>query len=537
MTGRASVVTTALAYERVRRIPTVYNKDVVMIRGDYIEITHKFYSIEDISKAAASGLPIRLSPEVARKIDEGRDYVMKIASSEDFAYGINTGFGSLCTTKVDQSELSALQHNHLLSHACGVGMIVPELLSRIVVLVKLLTFRSGNSGIGRETLDRVIDLWNQGVVGAIPQKGSVGASGDLAPLAHLALPLIGQGEVWMDGHLIPASEALSRLGMAPVQLGPKEGLCLTNGVQYINGYGVMSLVRAQRLLRLADLCAAMSIQGFCTANTFYDALIHRTSHHPERSVCASNITALTQGSNHYALPQCNAAKEDPYSFRCAPQVHGAVRQVIDFATSSIAKECNSVSDNPLVFPEADKLLTGGNLHGQATAFALDFAAISMSELANISERRTYQLLSGQNGLPDFLISRPGVNSGFMVVQYTSAALVNENKVMSTPASIDTIPTCHLQEDHVSMGGTSAYKLVTVLDNCEIILAIEFLCACQATQLNEGLVLSEPAERLLNAFRKTVPFLEHDLLMSDLINKTHVFLASSPEVNAVLETLE
>lgn len=508
-----------------------------MICGDHIEIADRFYTLEEIVAAAGSQLPIRLTDDVLRQIDRGRAYVEAIAASDTVAYGINTGFGSLCTTQVGRDELSLLQHNHLLSHACGVGEYVSEMLSRVVVLVKLLTFRGGHSGIGRRTVERLIELWNKGVVGAIPKKGSVGASGDLAPLAHLALPIIGRGDVWFDGRLVSASEALSRLGMEPIVLGPKEGLCLTNGVQYINAHGVVSLNRARRLVKLADLCAAMSIQGFCAAKTFFDPLVHATSRHPERGICAANLVALTEQSNHHLLPQCNAAKEDPYSFRCVPQVHGAVRQVVDFATSTIEKECNSVSDNPLVFPDADKLLTGGNLHGQSTAFALDFAAISLSELANISERRTYQLLSGQNGLPDFLIARPGANSGFMVVQYTSAALVNENKVLSTPASIDTIPTCHLQEDHVSMGGTSAYKLVTVLDNCETVLAIEFLCACQAMQLSQGLLLSPTAERLLKAFRKNVPFLEQDTLMSELISRAQGFLAGAPEVDSVLERLE
>ncbi len=507
-----------------------------MIEGDNLVIGSRYYSVDEIGQAAASRLPIRLDAEVAESIARGRALVQRIAESDELAYGINTGFGSLCTTRIDRSQLSELQRNHLLSHACGVGDVVPEHLSRLVLLVKLLTMRTGHSGIGRVPIDRMIELWNRGVVGAIPQKGTVGASGDLAPLAHLALPLIGLGQVWMNGELRPAAAALESLGLQPIELGPKEGLCLTNGVQYINAYGLMAILRARRLLKLADLCATMSIQGFCTARSFYDPMLHRTSWHPERQVCAANLSRLAEGSNHHALPQCNAAQEDPYSYRCAPQVHAAVRQTIAFASTTLANECNSVSDNPLVFPEAGVLLTGGNLHGQSTAFALDFSAIALSELANISERRTYQLLSGQNGLPDFLVSKPGVNSGFMIVQYTSAALVNENKVLATPASIDTIPTCHLQEDHVSMGGTSAYKLMTVLENCETVLAIEFLCACQAVDLSVGLKLSPPCERLHAAFREEVPFVERDVLMGDLIQAARTFLDHSPQVQSLLETL-
>ncbi|MYM91841.1 histidine ammonia-lyase [Rugamonas sp. FT82W] len=500
-------------------------------------ISDRHYSVQELFDAAAQATTLAVTDDVRRKIIAGHDYVKEVARSERIAYGVNTGFGSLCTTKVPQEQLSRLQHNHLLSHACGVGEIVPAQISRMVVLVKLLTFRGGHSGVGMEVVDRIMALWNRGVVGAIPRKGTVGASGDLAPLAHLALPLIGLGEVWADGHLRASAAVMEELGLAPLTLGPKEGLCLTNGVQYINSLGAHALVSARRLVKLADVCAAMSFQGFNAARSPFDPLVHTTTLHPERRQVAANLAFCTEGGDHYAQQHSNPAAEDPYSFRCSPQVHGAVRQTVDFAVGLIEKECNSVSDNPLVFADERQILTAGNLHGESTAFALDFSAIALSELSNISERRTYQLLSGQNGVPPFLIADAGVNSGFMVVQYTSAALVNENKVLSTPASIDTIPTCHLQEDHVSMGGTSAYKLATIIENCHTVLAIELLCAAQAIDLNPQLTLSPVARRLHTAFRKVVPYVAQDVLMHELIKNAEDFIRRSDVLDELLDQLQ
>lgn len=508
-----------------------------MLVGQTIELDVRFYSPAELISAARSGLPLRIASQVMDRIAQGHQFVLEIAQSDNLHYGINTGFGALCHNHIDPDQLSALQQNLLKSHACGVGEPVSEEVSRIVTLIKLLTFRTGNSGVSPSTVTRIVELWNHGVVGTIPRKGTVGASGDLAPLAHLFLPLIGLGDVWYRGAMHPAGPILAELGIAPLMLQPKDGLCLTNGVQYINALGALAAVRSSRLVALADICAAVSMQAFSAASTFIDPLVHQVSAHPERARVARHVTALTSGSNHAQLPHCNPAKEDPYSFRCLPQVHGAVRQVVTYLSEIIARECNSVSDNPLVFPEQKRILTCGNLHGQSTAFALDFGAIGISELASISERRTYQLLSGQNGLPAFLVAKPGVNSGFMVPQYTSAALVNENKVMATPASVDTIPTCHLQEDHVSMGGTSAYKFETVLENCETILAIELLTACQAIDMNPGLVLSEAGREIHQAFREVVPLLHNDAVMAELIERARKFCAGSPVINRQIARME
>ncbi|MFG1918460.1 histidine ammonia-lyase [Micromonospora sp. NPDC048898] len=493
-----------------------------------VEITFADYTLEDLHEIATTRPRLVLAGDVVEKIAEGARYIEKIQLQNRHIYGVNTGFGSLCETRIDPSAMSALQHKHLVSHACGIGEVVPELISRLAMLVKLLTFRAGYCGISLDVVGRLLDLWNTGVIPAIPKKGSVGASGDLAPLAHLALPVIGLGRVYHDGELVDAAPVLAELGWKPITLRPKEGLALTNGVQYINAIATDCIVRAGRLVRTADVVAALSLQAFSCSETFYEQILHDTSRHPERGVVAANLRTMVEGSNHFTLPGCNVAKEDPYSFRCVPQVHGAVRQTYGFARTIVERECNSVSDNPLFFPEHDRVILGGNLHGESTAFALDFLAIAMSELANISERRTYQLLSGQHNLPDYLVPVPGLDSGLMIPQYTSAALVNENKVLSTPASVDTIPTCQLQEDHVSMGGTSAYKLMQILDNCEYVLGIELTTAAQAVDLNKELRLGPASQRVYDEFRSVVPFLDADRQQSLDIEaaRTHV-RAQSP----------
>lgn len=455
-----------------------------------------------------------LHEDVKAAITAGADCVSRKLSKERYIYGVNTGFGSLCEERVGDDEVEELQLRHVTSHACGVGEPVSERLSRLVLLIKLLTFRSGRTGISMKPVERLVDLWNNDLIPAIPKRGTVGASGDLAPLAHMALPLIGMGRVYADGRLADAGTALEARGLSAIRLAPKEGLALTNGVQYINAIATDCLVRIEELVRVADFIAAFSIQGFSAARTFYQALYHETSWHRDRRVVAANLRRLLEGSNHWELPTCNKSRQDPYSFRCIPQVHAAVRQTVGHALKTMVDEVNGVSDNPLFFAEEDTVLFGGNLHGESTAMVLDFLAIAVSELASISERRTYQLLSGARGLPDFLVKRPGLNSGFMIAQYTSAALVNESKVLSTPASVDTIPTCQLQEDHVSMGGTSAYKLQQIVENCEYVLAVELLIGCQAVEMNAGLRLSAPCAEVLAEFREAVAPLEEDRVLSD-----------------------
>ncbi len=482
-----------------------------------------YYSLAKLRDIVDARPNLKMSDDAWAKIDAGASFVQKKAREDRHIYGVNTGFGSLCETRVESDEMEALQYNHVVSHAVGIGEIVPERLSRLTMLIKLLTLRSGNTGISRSPVERLLDFWNNDIIPAIPKNGTVGASGDLAPLAHMGLPILGLGKVHFHGKIVESSTALQAMGWEPIRLKPKEGLAITNGVQYINAHAAASLMQLEDLIKCADVVAALSTQAFSGSRTFYHASYHETSYHEDRKTVAANFRELLDGSNHFALSTCNRSMQDPYSFRCIPQVHGAIRQTFGFVKDVIEKECNSVSDNPLFFPEQDLVLFGGNLHGESTAFGLDFLAIAASELASISERRTYQLLSGQRGLPDFLVRHPGLNSGFMIVQYTSAALVNENKVLSTPASVDTIATCQLQEDHVSMGGTSAYKLGQIIENFQYILAIELMTAVQAIELNPALQLSPITQKIVDDFRQTVSFLETDRVMNEDIEKSHAFL--------------
>ena len=471
------------------------------------------YSLIDLQRLVEECPRLELTNNVKDKITAGANFVLEKAAEDLHIYGVNTGFGSLCETRIEASEMETLQHNHVLSHAVGVGEIVPERISRLTLVIKLLTFRSGRTGISLPCVEKFLDLWNNNIIPAIPKKGSVGASGDLAPLAHMGLPVLGLGKVHYKGDIVEAKTAMDAEGLKPNILQPKEGLAITNGVQYINANAVDSLLDFRELICSLDVIASLSAQGFSTSRTFYQQAYQETSFHEERDVVGANLRRLLEGSNHYELPTCNKSMQDPYSFRCIPQVHAAIRQTYRFAEEIIEKECNSVSDNPLFFPELNKILFGGALHGESTAMFLDYSAIAASELANISERRTWQLQSGARGLPDFLVKHSGLNSGMMITQYTSAALVNENKVFAIPASIDTIATCQMQEDHVSMGGTSAYKLRSILDNCAYVLGIELLNAAQAVDMNHGLKMSAMTQPIHKEFRERVPTLENDRILS------------------------
>lgn len=494
--------------------------------SDTHTITLDYYSLPDLEYLVETRPILSLHPTVIEKINKGHEFVIKKSQQDRYIYGVNTGFGSLCETRVLDSEMETLQYNHVISHAVGVGPIVSERLSRLTMINKFLTFRWGSTGISIDVVNRFLDFWNNDAIPTIPKKGTVGASGDLAPLAHMGLPLISLGSFHRNGEIVNADAVHSEFNWQPLKLKPKEGLAITNGVQYINANAVDSLLEIGEFVKCADVIASLSAQAFSTSRTFYQPLYHTTSYHPERTVVANNFVNLLDGSNHFELETCNKSMQDPYSFRCIPQVHGAVRQAYNYASDIIEKECNSVSDNPLFFPEQDEILFGGALHGESTAMTLDFLAIALSELVYVSERRTYQLLSGQRGLPDFLVAKFGLNSGLMIAQYTSAALVNENKVMATPASIDTIPTCQLQEDHVSMGGTSAYKLQTIRENANIVFSIELLHAVQAIDLNKGLKLSDKTQSIVQDFRKVVEFLHSDRVISDDIEKSVKFFKSN-----------
>lgn len=486
-------------------------------------ITSTYYTVDILRDLLEQKPLLQLDSDVEAHIQTGAAYVQTKAQEDRYIYGVNTGFGALCESRISTGQMEQLQQNIIISHACGIGKVAPEDISRLTMLIKLLTFRTGHTGITLSTVHQLLEFWNHDIIPATPAKGTVGASGDLAPLAHLALPLLGMGEVYLRGRLVLASDALQERGFSPIALTYKEGLALINGVQYITAFAASCLMDIGDLIRSADVIASLSIQAFSASSTFYQAQYHTTSRHQDRQKCAANLRLLLEGSNHFTLPTCNKSMQDPYSFRCIPQVHGAIRQTYHFAKNVVEDEINSVGDNPLFFPEEDLILFGGNLHGESPALMMDFLSIATSELANISERRTYQLLSGQRGLPSFLAKEPGINSGLMIAQYTSAALVNENKVYATPASIDTIPTSQLQEDHVSMGGTAAYKLRQIVENTEYILAIELFTSIQAIPLNKNLSLSPKTDEIVAQFQQIIPFLEKDKILSGDIEQSHQFL--------------
>jgi len=413
-------------------------------------------------------------------LDRNRDLVRKALQDGSAHYGINTGFGILADQRIEDNKLSQLQQNLLLSHACGVGDPVPPEITRLMLQLKIHALGLGNSGISRSTFDQLLAFEKLGLTAWVPSRGSVGASGDLAPLAHLCLPLIGRGEVWnsTESGKIEAVDAMQRLGIEPVELKAKDGLALINGTQMMAAYGAYVLERALVLQREADILASMSLEALQGSAAPFDSRIHRVRPHAGQIDVAANIRKLLEHSEIMDSHRDCGRVQDPYCLRCVPQVHGASRDALAFATNTIEIELNSVTDNPLVFDNGD-IISGGNFHGQPLALAMDFAAIALAELGSISERRTYLLLEGHDGLPKFLMKDTGVNSGFMIPQYTAAALVSENKVLCHPASVDSIPTSLGQEDHVSMGSISALKLLSVLRNVERVLAVELLSAAQA----------------------------------------------------------
>ena len=423
----------------------------------------------------------------ARPVRRSRAVVEQALQSGEAHYGINTGFGALAAKRISDDQLRQLQRNILLSHACGVGDPVPKSVSRLMLRLKIHALGLGNSGISEETFAALLAIEDADLVPWIPSRGSVGASGDLAPLAHMSLPLIGLGEFWDPAGTAaePATTGLERHQLEPVELQAKDGLALINGTQLMLAYGAEVLHRAQKLVRICDLLAAMSLEALQGSDRPFDKRIHGIRPHPGQIRVAANIRTLLNDSEILESHRNCGKVQDPYCLRCVPQVHGASRDSLAHVLDVFERELNSVTDNPLVFENGD-ILSGGNFHGQPLALAMDYAALALSELASISERRTYLLLEGHDGLPKLLMNDTGVNSGFMIPQYTAAALVSENKVLAHPASVDSIPTSLGQEDHVSMGATSAFKLYQILENLEHVLSVELLTATQALDFRQPL---------------------------------------------------
>ena len=443
-------------------------------------------------------------------VERSRQVVIDAMAGGEAHYGINTGFGVLANRRIEDNQLAELQQNILLSHACGVGDPVPPEITRLMLQLKIHALGLGNSGISKTTFRQLLAMEQHGLTPWVPSRGSVGASGDLAPLAHLCLPLIGRGEVWNgdESGKVDAGTAMNRLGLEAIELAAKDGLALINGTQLMTAYGAFVLERARVLRVEADILAAMSLEALQGSAVPFDTRIHRLRPHPGQAAVAENVLHLLEKSEILDSHRDCGRIQDPYCLRCVPQVHGASRDALSYASSVVETELNSVTDNPLVFDNGD-ILSGGNFHGQPLALALDFAAMALAELASISERRTYLLLEGHDGLPRLLMQDTGVNSGFMIPQYTAAALVSENKVLCHPASVDSIPTSLGQEDHVSMGSISALKLLDVLHNVEHVLAVEFLTAAQALDFRSPLKPGHGVQVAHELLRKRIAHADRD----------------------------
>jgi histidine ammonia-lyase len=489
---------------------------------NYLPLDKNPTNFQQIKNLLAHEQLVSITFDAHDRITKCRKYLdEKMNNSDALFYGINTGFGFLQNVQIDKDQLQELQCNLLKSHACGMGEEVPKDIVKLMIAFKIKSLSYGHSGVQTDTVERLMDMYNNDVLPVIYTQGSLGASGDLAPLSHLSLPLIGLGEVYHAGLRMSAADALKKFGWQPIELKSKEGLALINGTQFMTAYGLHNLIQCDRLIKWANIIAAISYDAFdCTTEPLHEN-IHAIRSHNGQVETAATMRHLLSGSE--IAEQKKAQVQDPYSFRCIPQVHGASKDSFDYILSVFIKEINSVTDNPNIFPDEDMIVSGGNFHGQPLAITLDFLAIAMAELGSIAERRTYQLISGQRGLPAFLVKNPGLNSGLMITQYTAAGIVSENKQLCTPSSVDSIPSSNNQEDHVSMGANAATKCKRVVDNVEKVLAIELLTAVQALEFRRPLKTSPMLEEIVTAFRKEVSFNEADRILHEDMMKAISFI--------------
>lgn len=490
----------------------------------FFKIGIRDLSLAELEQFLTTHMLLELTDEAKQKISANRAYLeKKLAEPGVRYYGINTGFGALCDVEIAQDQLEQLQENLVMSHACGMGDELKPDFVKLMFLLKLKALSLGHSGVSLETVEQLLRIYNAGILPVVYEIGSLGASGDLAPLAHLCLPLLGLGMAYYKGEKKDIISVLREAGLEPIKLKAKEGLALLNGTQFMSALGSVSLIQAGKLMLLAELTAAISIDAFNAQTAPFHAAIQRVRRHEGQIASAAKVLEYLSGSNLASLPKINV--QDPYSFRCVPQVHGAVRQALLQVRAIFDEEINAVTDNPLIFEEEDLIVSGGNFHGEPLAIALDHFGIALSELANISERRTFQLISGKRGLPKFLVSDSGLNSGFMIPQYTAAALVSMNKQLACPASVDSITSSDGQEDHVSMGANAAVKAYKIVLNVERVLAIEFMTAMQALDFRHPITSSPYIEQIRADYRKVVPHYEKDRLMHDDMETTVLFLRS------------
>jgi histidine ammonia-lyase len=491
----------------------------------YHSISSNLLDLDDLHRLQTEGHHLALSEESRGRVRRCREYLDgKVGQPDRLYYGINTGFGSLCNVAISPQDIERLQYNLLVSHAVGAGDLVPPEIARLMLALKIQGLSQGYSGVREVVIDRLIDFYNAGLAPVVFELGSLGASGDLAPLAHLSLPLAGLGELWRDGRRERADAVLQQYGWPPLRFQAKEALALLNGTQFSAAYAVWCLLEGRRLARLADFNAATGYEAFnCRLDPLHE-LLHRIRPHAGQIRVAADLRRWLEGSAIAAAEKTSV--QDPYAFRCVPQVHGASYDAMAHAWQQVATEINAVTDNPNVFPEEDLILSGGNFHAQPLALPLDYLAIAFSELGSISERRVYQLLSGQRGLPPFLTDNPGLHSGLMIAQYTAAAIVNQNKTLCTPASADSIVSCNGQEDHVSMAANAATKLRRVVLNLERLLAIEFMTVHQALDYRRPLQSAPAIAAVHDAYRRVVPRLEEDRVLHYDLEATITFLRSS-----------
>lgn len=488
------------------------------------QIDKNWLTLEKINDIILNNQKIELGEEAKGLIIKCRKYLdEKVQRHDKPIYGINTGFGSLCDTSISKDDLGRLQHNLVISHACGLGEEIPQEVVQLMLLLKIQGISYGHSGVQLATVQRLVDFYNNEVYPLVYEQGSLGASGDLAPLAHLSLPILGLGEVYHKGEKYTGKEINKKFGWDAIELQSKEGLALLNGTQFMSSYGVHSLLRMKKLSSLTDIVAAISIDAYDGRIEPFNDLVHKVRPHNGQFITAQNIKKALKGSE--IITQEKAHVQDPYSFRCSPQVHGACKDSIAHVQKVFETEINSVTDNPTVFPDSDEVISAGNFHGQPLAMTLDFLGIAVAELGSISERRTYKLIGGERGLPAFLVANPGLNSGFMIPQYAAASVVSQNKQLATPCSVDTIDSSNGQEDHVSMGANAATKVFRMVDNLEKIMAIELMNAAQGVEFRAPLKSSDFIQKLIADYRTTVNFVEDDIEMHPVIAKSIAFIKS------------
>lgn len=487
-----------------------------------VTIGSKQLRLEDLKAFLGSTAKLELGPDARKKIAANRRFLeRKIAEPGARYYGINTGFGALCDVEIKPDQLEQLQENLVMSHACGMGDEVKPEVVKLMMFLKIKGLSLGYSGVTVESVEKLIELYNKEVYPIIWEVGSLGASGDLAPLAHLTLPLMGQGWVRYKGEKRATEEVFRELKIKPIKLKAKEGLAFLNGTQFMSSWGCYSIIEAERVAKLADFTAALSADAFNCQLSPYHPAIQKVRNHKGQIESAANVLKFLKGSAIAKQPKNNV--QDPYSFRCVPQVHGAVKFAVSQVREVFEREINAVTDNPLIFEKENLILSGGNFHGEPLAISLDYLGIAMSELASISERRTFQLISGKRGLPKFLVQDSGLNSGLMIPQYTAASIVSMNKQLATPASVDTITSSDGQEDHVSMGANAAVKTYKIVYNIEKVLAIEFMTAMQALEFRRPLKSSPLIEKIRTAYRKIVPAYDKDRILYGDIQVTVDFM--------------